>query len=411
LPAAAQEASDAAQAAPQISSATNGCGTATNIGSTNVAPIYVDGFPCAANTGGVAFNQPYTNIKICAPGSTTNCQIIDHVIVDSGSDGVRMAATALKSALLKALPAVTSGAKDLTECETYVDSFVYGPLKTVDLYIAGRSAKSVPVQVFGTGSATGFAVPKACSSQGGSETDTVSDFGGNGLIGVAFDLTDSGPYFSCKANSSNCSANGTYAGIPNVVSKFASDNNGAVMTLPVISVKGTAANVSGSLIFGVGTKTNNTPPTGTTAIVNNSNGEFNLKVATTATSTAYIDSGTDDLVINDKSLTQCASSSAGDGYFCPKSNTKISLGLSSYTTDTVAYSLSYTVANATTLFDSNSGDDVAFDDLAEPASADSALTGDYAMGLTTFFGRTMYFVFNGKSSSLGKGPINAIWPQ
>jgi hypothetical protein len=29
-------------------------------------------------------------------------------------------------------------------------------------------------------------VPKACSSQGGTETDTVSDFGGNGLIGMAF---------------------------------------------------------------------------------------------------------------------------------------------------------------------------------------------------------------------------------
>jgi hypothetical protein len=110
----------------------------------------VDGFPCINwETYGVMFNQSYTNIKICAPGSTTNCQIIDHVIVDSGSDGVRVAATALKSPLLKALPSVTSGSKDLTECETYVDSFVYGPLKTVDLYIAGKSAKSVPIQVFG----------------------------------------------------------------------------------------------------------------------------------------------------------------------------------------------------------------------------------------------------------------------
>jgi uncharacterized protein YaaQ len=120
-------------------------------------------------------------------------------------------------------------------------------------------------------------------------------------------------------------------------------------------------------------------------------------VGTTATSTAYIDSGTDDLVINNKALTQCASNSGGDGYFCPKSNTTISLGISSDEISKVAYSLSYTVANATTLLAGDSGDSVAYD--------------DYAMGLTTFFGRTMYFVFNGKSSSLGKGPINAIWPQ
>lgn len=134
-------------------------------------------------------------------------------------------------------------------------------------------------------------------------------------------------------------------------------------------------------------------------------------MGTTATSTAYIDSGTDDLVINNKALTQCASNSGGDGYFCPKSNTTISLGISSDEISKVAYSLSYTVANATTLLAGDSGDSVAYDDLSEPANSDSALTGDYAMGLTTFFGRTMYFVFNGKSSSLGKGPINAIWPQ
>jgi hypothetical protein len=415
--AAAQDAANDDEAlalATTNSTATTGCGTATNIGTSNVAPLYVDGFPCAKSYSSNNYpysNQPYTNIKICAPNSTTNCQIIDHVIVDSGSDGVRMAASVLKSKLLSALPTVTSGSKSLTECEVYVDSFVYGPLKTVDLYIAGKVAKSVPIQVFGTGTATGFAVPSACSTQGGEETDTVTEFGGNGLIGVAFELVDTGLYLNCTAKSSACVENKSYAGIPNVVSKFATDNNGAVITLPAISTSGTTATVSGSLIFGVGTQANNTPPKGVVAIANDSGGEFNLKVPNSKISTAYIDSGTWDLVVNDSALAICSSSSAGAGFYCPPKNTAIALGISSYNKSAAAFSLSYTVGNATTLFNNNYGDDVAYNDITEPASSSSALTGDYAMGLSTFFGRSMYFVFTGKKSTLGSGPINAISPQ
>jgi len=58
----------------------------------------------------------------------------------------------------------------------------------------------------------------------------------------------------------------------------------------------------------------------------------------------------------------------------------------------------------------NNGD-VAYDDIAEAASSSSSLAGTYAMGLATFFGHTNYFVFNSKTSTLGTGPINAIYPQ
>ncbi|MGB6284440.1 MAG: hypothetical protein WBG18_08490, partial [Xanthobacteraceae bacterium] len=48
------------------SSRTLGCGTATNIGLGNMAPLYVDGNPCNSF---VTPNLAYTNIKICPPGS------------------------------------------------------------------------------------------------------------------------------------------------------------------------------------------------------------------------------------------------------------------------------------------------------------------------------------------------------
>src|SRR5262249_6083252 len=45
-------------------------------------------------------NAAYTNIKICAPGDETNCQVIDHVQVDTGSTGLRIASKAVNPKLL-----------------------------------------------------------------------------------------------------------------------------------------------------------------------------------------------------------------------------------------------------------------------------------------------------------------------
>jgi hypothetical protein len=379
-----------------------GCGKATNIGSGNEAPLYIDGLPCIPQDFPY-YDTAYTNIKICAPGSTANCQVIDHVIVDSGSDGVRVASSAIKSALLKAMPYVTSGGKVLTECETYVDSYTYGPIKKADIYIGGKSAKNFPLQIFGV---PGFPTPGSCSSQGGASTNTPASFGGNGLVGVAFDLTDYSLYYNCAGNGTGCVLNTTYAGIPNLVSKFSSDNNGVVMTFPAVSTSGSGPTVMGSLIFGVGTKSNNKPPSKTTALLNDDNGEFNLVLGTNKVK-AYIDSGTDDLVINGP-YAMCAGGSAGDGYYCPSANTAVSMGVSSYNKSAVAYHVGYTVGNATKLLLKN---DVAYNDLAEPAGSSSAAGFDYALGLSTFFGRTMYFVFEGRNSSLGAGPINAMSPQ
>lgn len=393
------DASPAAQLFSPYNTATTGCGTATNIGSGNVAPLYVDGLPCVP-ADYPDWNQPYTNVKICAPGSTTNCQVFDHIIVDSGSDGLRLVASTVKSGLLSAMPSVTSSGRPIAECEQYVSSFTYGPLKAADVYIAGKLVKRFPIQMIG---AKGFAVPATCSSGGGTETDTEAAFDGKGLVGVAFDLNDTGIYYSCGTSGSGCWIDNSYPGIPNLTSKFSSDNNGVVISLPSIALSGSASPVMGSLVFGVGTETNNTPPAGTIALSNNlSEGVFNIKVGT-AKAQAYIDSGTNDLVIAGP-WAKCGS---GDGYFCAN-NVAISMGLYGIGKTAPQYSIGFTIGNADNLL--NNGD-VAYKDVAEVASSGSSLTGTYALGLATFFGRTEYFVFNGKTSKLGTGPINAMSPQ
>src|SRR5712692_7557798 len=58
----------------------------------NTLAVTVDPGPAAA-AGTV--NTLYTTVTICAPGSTTECQTIDHVQVDTGSTGFRVLASVL----------------------------------------------------------------------------------------------------------------------------------------------------------------------------------------------------------------------------------------------------------------------------------------------------------------------------
>ena len=60
---------------------------------TNFVTVTVDQGPAALNTGPNAYtasNVPYASVTICAPGSAANCQTIDHVLVDTGSVGLRI---------------------------------------------------------------------------------------------------------------------------------------------------------------------------------------------------------------------------------------------------------------------------------------------------------------------------------
>ncbi len=68
----------------------------------NTLPLVVDTGP-SLNGQTVGFdNSLYTSVSICNPGTAT-CQTIDHVLVDTGSSGLRI----LSSALGLALPYVT----------------------------------------------------------------------------------------------------------------------------------------------------------------------------------------------------------------------------------------------------------------------------------------------------------------
>ncbi len=102
----------------------------------NTLPLVVDLGPNLNGQTVGADNSLYTNVSICNPGTAT-CQTIDHVLVDTGSSGLRI----LSSALGLAVPYVTDANKNgLGNCIQYPDtSFQWGPMALVDVHLAGGS--------------------------------------------------------------------------------------------------------------------------------------------------------------------------------------------------------------------------------------------------------------------------------
>ena len=134
----------------------------------------------------------------------------------------------------------------------------------MDVQISGESANSVPVQLIGDPRFPN--VPTDCSSTGPAAEDTVAAFGANGIIGIgAFRIrlrsvcvTTAVPaaYYACTQAACQNTTVALASQVLNPVTVFATDNNGTIIMLPSVAADG-AASVTGSLIFGIDTESNN----------------------------------------------------------------------------------------------------------------------------------------------------------
>src|SRR5271165_670218 len=99
----------------------------------NVAAAIVSSGPAGSNS----INTLYTSVTLCVPGSTTSCQTIDDIEIDTQSSGLRIFA----SVLTLALPAkLNANGSTLVECAQFADGFSWGPLTIADMTIANESA-------------------------------------------------------------------------------------------------------------------------------------------------------------------------------------------------------------------------------------------------------------------------------
>ena len=110
----------------------------------NVADLIVDSGP-----DGNGVNRLYTSVTICKPGSATLCRTIDHVLVDTGSVGLRLLASEVSTDLQLSAAKSTNG-NVLLGCANFLDgSFAWGPLALADVKLGGLTAADTTVQLVG----------------------------------------------------------------------------------------------------------------------------------------------------------------------------------------------------------------------------------------------------------------------
>ncbi len=178
----------------------------------NVVQITVDAGPTGLTLRDA--NTVFVSIKICVPNTST-CQTIDHVLVDTGSSGLRI----FNSALTLSLPAETVGGNPLANCARFVDSsFLWGSVRTADITLGGETASAVPIQVIGDPAFP--TVAPACST-GGHDAGNLNALGSNGILGVGIFLHDCGsgcvsgtpgPYWACSSSGQQGSSSGNGGG-------------------------------------------------------------------------------------------------------------------------------------------------------------------------------------------------------
>ena len=380
----------------------------------NVAQLIVDAGPDGIGTTDLAF----TTVTVCVPGTST-CQTIDHVQVDTGSEGLRI----LSSVLTLPLPQQTSGGNSAFECTQFADlTFLWGPIATADIQVAGESAKSVPVQIINPATASP-AAPPDCSNQQFAQDSTIFDLGANAMLGIGSFRQDCGnacalsaipgTYYSCNSTGCGNATQSLSTQVQNPVWMFASDNNGVILQLPAIPDTGRAT-ASGSLIFGIGTQSNNGLGSATVLPVDSTFANFTVQFqGTTFTDVNFFDSGSNGYFFLDSAtltnspfnipMPDCPNSSALQGFYCPNPTIPLSASLigstASGTPIGAARTINFNVASAQNLF--NTGG-TAFDDLGGENS------GSFDFGLPFFFGRSVYTAIEGQNTPAGTGPYFAF---
>jgi Protein of unknown function (DUF3443) len=408
---------------------TAGAGTTsvTPQSGSNVMPVILGGYG----------NEPTVSVTICAHGSTTNCQTISNLLIDSGSTGLRVFSSALTASFVSGLTGTTG------ECYTYVDGTIdWGVVKTADVILGGETASNVPFQIisnngaYGDGGAScyaddlafyvsqGFLPSNSGCSVANQATQAAQDegcpffdspgTGYNGLIGVNFLAQDCGTgcatvadndlYYSCSGTTCTSSTMAVASQVSNPISYLPVDNNGITFEFPNATV---GNNLTGYAILGIGTESNNMPSEATTLTADpneSDTGYTDIQAQWQAqTIYAFLDTGsntynfpysntTSTVVANYPIMptdpnTDAFTPSATETFTVTNigfNGAQLGTGLSIENVE--ANFNTYNVVNYIGIVDQN-----------------GPIDGQFDWGFPFFLGRTVYVGLEGKTSSLGSG--------
>jgi hypothetical protein len=363
----------------------------------NVASIQVNTGPAAS--GVLYANGAFVSVTVCVPGTST-CQTIPYMLVDTGSYGLRV----VSSVLTITLPQETaSESNPMVECVGFLDSYTWGPVQTADIEIASEKASSVPIQVL---SDTDYAAPASCSDKAsGTSADTVASLGANGIIGVGQLPQDCGSnvicpvsstqYYSCPSSTTCAPIAATVAQqVQNPVALFPKDNNGVIIELPAVS--GAQATVNGSLVFGIGTESNNALNGATVYTSDSTNLNFSTSFnGASYTDAAFLDSGSNAYFFPDANIPACSASSGASAFYCP--NGTENLSATNQGVNGASGTVNFSIANAVTMF-TDDPNDAAYADLGGAAS------NYFDWGLPFFYGRNVFTSIEGTTAPGGTTP-------
>jgi len=372
----------------------------------NNLPVVVDGGPDTSSFGGNA-NMLYATVTVCAPGDPIKCQTIDHVLVDTGSFGLRILASKVKQLGLPPVDLSPNSQAPIWECLQFVIGGLWGAIVRADVGLGQQWATNIPVQLIQDDSSAPIQATNDCLTGSNNQVlSSASQLGANGILGIGSVDVDCGSqcdtggnssgfvrYYSCPLGASSSLActptavhlnyqvqNPVYA-LPNGY------NNGVVLALPSVTGLG-AGVVHGELILGVDSLPNNTLGSSATRINlgTNPNSASYLSITTQFGGKTYLDSyldtGTNGLFFDSPTaIDKCLP------WYCPKSQLSFSAILSdgdipSQNQVTVSFNVGTGITLPTYY---------AFGDLAGPqptnAVTSSAAFSTFAWGLPFFYGK------------------------
>jgi hypothetical protein len=394
----------------------------------NVQAIAVDGGPVANS---LYPNGAFTSVTLCLPGSST-CQTIGGILVDTGSFGLRVLASQVTIPLV---PLTDAGGNTLNNCSRFLDgSFLWGTVDAADVKMAGEVAGTTSIQLIANPPSGTYVIPLACTTNGtGTNEDTQATLGANGILGVGPEPFDCGSacdplaggsppeptYYACSSVScqpafvpcgSPCGDPLANQQLTNPVFNFPADNNGVILQLPAVT--GAAATVNGSMIFGIGTQSNNGLGSATVFTVDSFD-NFTTVFSGQTLPGSFIDSGSNGLFFPNgiesnfpaSTIPTCAP--PDDSFFCPASLTNFSATNTGATQG--SNSVNFSVDNATNLFNQNPGA-AALSTLAGPlgsgvCSASNTAACSFDWGLPFFYGRKVFTAIDGTTTPAGNGPF------
>jgi hypothetical protein len=182
--------------------------------------------------------------------------------------------------------------------------------------------------------------------------------------------------------------------VANPVAGFASDNNGMVLVMPAVASSG-ATTLTGALIFGIDTQSNNNIGSATVYAANSS-GNFTTVYKGRSLASSFLDSGSNGLFFSDSTITACSRSSGFSGFYCPATPLSVS-AVNTSANGAASGPVNFTIVNPQAL-------DATIRAASIGGSIGRSNSSTFDWGMPFFFGRTVFVAISGASTLHGTGP-------